>query len=173
VGGREDVPPGRQVAGHPRHKAWHPGRQEIGHAESGVTHEDFVWGQGRAGPYDGPALSDGFMAVAWGSAQDQTPQWQASITDRPDPCDPGQDEGGSGLVSSSVVVLPHTATAPRAEEADHVTCHGAESCIALGTPPPCLLDALGPRLHEGLDGPASRRHRAAPERRTASAERPR
>ena len=42
----QDVTPGRKVAGHPRHKARHTLRQEVGHAEPGIDHQDFIGVQG-------------------------------------------------------------------------------------------------------------------------------
>jgi hypothetical protein len=46
--GGQAVAPGRKVARHPGHKAWHALGEQGGHAEAGVDHEDFVGLQGRS-----------------------------------------------------------------------------------------------------------------------------
>jgi hypothetical protein len=147
VGG-EDVPPGRKVTGHPRHKAWYPCRQESGHPESSVDHENFVGGQGRSCLHEGLALQGGFTAVRRVGTQYQTYQRQAYCADRTDRRDDRQDDGWQGCVGPGVIVLADTASEVWAKEADQVTCPWAEPFISMGTPPAFLLDHLLPHFHE-------------------------
>src|SRR5262249_40115714 len=52
-------------------------------------------------------------------------------------------------------VLADITAEMRTEKADEVTRHGAKSFIAMGTPPPFLLDPWVPSVQQGLDGPST------------------
>src|SRR5262249_55955033 len=73
--------------------------------------------------------------------------------------DHGEDHGWKGFAGPRVVVLPETPAEARTEEADQITGYGAKPFISMRLPVAFLLDHLGPRLYEGLDGPASIRQR--------------
>jgi hypothetical protein len=74
--------------------------------------------------------------------------------DRPPDPHPCQDDSREGIVGRGLVVLAYTPAEPRAEEADQVTGHRAETFIPMGMPLVFLQEHLLPRLHEGLDGSA-------------------
>jgi hypothetical protein len=95
-----------------------------------------------------------FHAVARVGPQHEPQQGQAHFADQPHRRDHGQDNGWQGCVCPRLIVRAYAATAVRPKEADQVTRHGAEPCIAMGAPPAFLLDHLVPRLHERLHGPA-------------------
>jgi hypothetical protein len=149
------------MAGDPRHKAGDASRQQGGHAEPGVDHEDFVGLQGCSRLRDGSAVQIGFPLVVGVGPQEHTDQREADCADRADRCAYRQDDGWEGVVGPGLVVRPDTPPEPRAAEADQVTGHRADPFIPMGLPAAFLLDHLMPRLYEGLDGPASIRQRRA------------
>jgi len=154
--GREDIPPGRAMASDPRPTVWDTRRQQGRHAASGVDPEHCVGLPGGSCLRDRSALPSGFPLGARVATQSQTDQREADGAYRTDRRAPRNDHGWQGFVGPGLGGLPATPAPPWAEEADQGTGHGAKPVLPMRLPTAFLLDDLGPRFDERLDGPATR-----------------